>query len=273
MTSSGYGSQAVSTLTLSSEDSASIKSMEEQAGVTAGGDLRPQRKTLTSGENSADSEEMEDRASRDGGDGNPATLVDGEEGEICDHYSQNAMEELERLKIDDEEEEDCAGKQSKPLSSSTLTADDQLNNAPPRPSSNSPLPPLPPASSKSSTVIIPGSKGSKSSPLSSQISPSTSPSSAEINTASMKKSSTPSSGSRRKGSGVRPRPMSMVVSPQAEILTRAWQEDSDGCPGSSEEHLGGKSFGLSLLTASHELMECLIFEMFTSVPSHGLHLQ
>lgn len=35
--------------------------------------------------------------------------------------------------------------------------------------------------------------------------------------------------------------MSMVVSPQAEILTRAWQEDSDGCHGSSEEHLGGSN--------------------------------
>ena len=229
MTSSGYGSQAVSTLTLSSEDSASIKSMEEQIGVTAAGDLRPHRK-LTSAEHSADSEEMEEAT----GEGNQSQLTERseEEAESCDHYSENAMEELERLKQNEEENDECGDKYSQLQSSSQAVEIDGQRSA--MSSSPSPLPPLPP------TVVTPRNKGGKSSPLSSSLSPSSSPTPWEGNSTSGKKIIAHGGGNRRKGSGVRPRPMSMVVSPQAEILTRAWQEDSDSCPGSSEEHLGGK---------------------------------
>ncbi|XP_012944939.1 centrosome-associated protein 350 [Aplysia californica] len=66
MTSSGYGSQAVSTLTLSSEDSASIKSMEENMEPSAGGTQQQQpRRKLHSAENTMDSDEMDGDKSGD----------------------------------------------------------------------------------------------------------------------------------------------------------------------------------------------------------------
>jgi hypothetical protein len=59
-----------------------------------------------------------------------------------------------------------------------------------------------------------------------------------------KKSGSKGSGKKVKGSGVmRPRPMSMVVSPQAEHMTRAWQEDMSQRRSSlhlSEDALHGK---------------------------------
>ncbi|GFN88020.1 kinesin-like protein kif13a [Plakobranchus ocellatus] len=245
MTSSGYGSQAVSTLTLSSEDSASIKSMEEQMGVTASGDMKPHRK-LTSAENSADSEEMEDtgkgeekKAEREEQGEIGTGLVDREEGlqierdPESDHYSENAMEELERLGEEDEEEceEDGTGQQSNHASSppredvAVITSGEKTVS---QPASK-------PAVAESSKPPAGGKSTSSAAPLP--------PATTESNSSSAGKKSGGghSSGGRRKGSGVKPRPMSMVVSPQAEILTRAWQEDSDICPGSSEEHLGGSS--------------------------------
>ncbi|RUS88915.1 hypothetical protein EGW08_003354 [Elysia chlorotica] len=203
--------------------------MEEQGGVTAAGDLRPHRK-LTSAEHSADSEEMDEPQPGGGNSAQPSDRPqeDEEEAESCDHYSQKAMDELERLKLNDEDDDECAEKHvkqpqqqvSSPQVAQVAETDRQYSNAP--------------------ATMIPRAKGGKSSPLPAALSPSTL-TQWEVNGTPGKKTSANAGGGRRKNSGVRPRPMSMVVSPHAEILTRAWQEDSDGCPGSSEEHLGGSS--------------------------------
>ena len=58
MTSSGYGSQAVSTLTLSSEDSSSIKSIEEGSEPVSDHHSHPQRSQRKS--LGADSDDMDD---------------------------------------------------------------------------------------------------------------------------------------------------------------------------------------------------------------------
>lgn len=248
MTSSGYGSQAVSTLTLSSDDSISVKSMEEPSeGVAAKTAAQPSSLKRASTGTSTDSdtedgghgsddrshvlveEDEEDvekpAASEDARESSPKPASVTEESEPSssrtslsgpafkgnpdssssggvapevsgmeadsDPYSETAMEELERL--GEEEEEEVEGDLS-------CISDTSISG------------------SKSAPALAPGSSGSGSDQPRSKKPP------FEASTPNDEKKGGGKSGKKR-GSGVRPRPMSMVVSPQAEVMTRAWQDD------------------------------------------------
>lgn len=298
MTSSGYGSQAVSTLTLSSDDSISVKSMEEISESTAkSGQASASLKRASTGastDSDADDangsgdktnhsieeeEEDEDEAEAEGdatarGEGNttaeegnvtassagdgictepsnvtsstdaggeqdpsitgrtrsdslldeqvpdikdsplkpaPSPSINSTAGQFfseqgsartdptstadvdSDPYSVTAMEELERLGEEEEEgdisiamEEDSVSSVKTPCQSTNNQLElEQLHNRSNKPAFEASTP-------KEISADKKGSKGG--------------------------------SGKKR-GSGMRPRPMSMVVSPQAEVMTRAWQDD------------------------------------------------
>ncbi|KAL8560951.1 hypothetical protein ACOMHN_022070 [Nucella lapillus] len=269
MTSSGYGSQAVSTLTLSSDDSISVKSMEEPSeGPTAtAAKVAPQANSLKRastgastdsdaedghGERTDDAlieeeedeggeevkdgevtvEEVKDAAAAAGSkavseDGKESSSAKSAEGSIAvssgdsasansgapaaadpnpdstapavsmteadsDPYSETAMEELERLGEEGEGEEGEGEEGEGDLSSISETS-------------------------------VSGTKSTLSQPKSKKPAFDASTPNDEKKGGSAAKAG---SGKKRGGSsGIRPRPMSMVVSPQAEVTTRAWQDD------------------------------------------------
>ncbi|XP_055871121.1 kinesin-like protein KIF13A isoform X6 [Biomphalaria glabrata] len=287
MTSSGYGSQAVSTLTLSSEDSASIKSIEEHID-------RHQRK-LQSGEHSGESEEMdedpdvtldedvsipddvsklirperfnpftteiveEDLENVSSPQPNPpVSTSDSSEGQEerrkgieldeddltivedsdrksnsemdSDPYSVDAMEELEKLGEEDEEDEEDA-EVMRSLKSSESNQKSQPQVVVQVHTVQKPSPETKVAQSNvkvgspGNTIhisvndkhFIPGKNSSRAS-----LSPNQTISKGEKDKVILDKKA---SGNGKRKSGVRPRPMSMVVSPQTEMMTRAWQDD------------------------------------------------
>lgn len=314
MTSSGYGSQAVSTLTLSSEDSASIKSIEENTESSRqhsvlqstdsedldehqpkgheedkqDGDLDtvpiaskaeeqssifslPQnppistssaqltfddqkvdmedgRKTPRAGED--DEEEADDEAKK-------AEQVQYNEGCTAegdnDLYSLNAMEELEKLGEEDEEEDEDAdvaesSKFKEPEMKSHIV---QKPIASPHSSQND-----------GKTAVSASSTGDSQKDTN-----------AENKTNAVKASSFLSASSQNKGDkfhsekednkspgdkktvtsnkqkrlGVRPRPMSMIVSPHTDMMTRAWQDGGYSVDrNSSEELLSGNTVPIIL---------------------------
>lgn len=302
MTSSGYGSQAVSTLTLSSEDSASIKSIEENtessrqhsalqsldsddlgenqhpreddekhtAREHAGkeGDsgmimkMEDSRNIAYLGENShsdatgkADSFSEHKTGGQEQRRGEPRvgkddlTAVDDLENTKqqeqysgrCsveadnDPYSVNAMEELEKLGEEDEGDDEDAdlegsGKFTEPEVKSHIVQKPSpktvQNEAKTTVTSASTVPE--PQKEKNTEIKTKTTKASFLSPSTTQNKGDKSPGDKK------------NANNKRKSAGVRPRPMSMIVSPQVEMMTRAWQEggycvDSN----SSEEHLSG----------------------------------
>lgn len=319
MTSSGYGSQAVSTLTLSSEDSASIKSIEENSEGSSHQQLHQQSKTASCepeknieescikkdgqddtqniplkmeapsfspfvetsnsppqdstlsalsksdfdpqsfhgrrvaevtedakyGEIEGKEEFEEDLIIREEGDDESKEKdILSNEAEN-DPYSLNVTEELEKLAVDveDDDEEKQGILSSSPCIGQTLQSKTAI--------SQDVLPSRPRISEKAGAqedkdkthIII------RSSPLPVGKQTDTSMLDEEHKTSSLETKKTSGNSGKRKGSGVRPRPMSMVVSPQAERLTKAWQEDLKQCSDSmsSDEHLTSKSIHFQLM--------------------------
>ncbi|KAK7479091.1 hypothetical protein BaRGS_00029683, partial [Batillaria attramentaria] len=307
MTSSGYGSQAVSTLTLSSDDSMSVKSMEDHSEGVKSGHTSAIKGESTETNTDSDGEEqnvgdekileenVEDVSGTSQGQGadlnttatsveeEAETVDDGSDDQVVtgrnrsdslldeqvpdisdspmkplpspsvktaqffsqhsedadtsaadpnasgvsaatasglddsDPYSVTAMEELERLGDEEEgdgdslhieESADNGRANSKPLASHTQTGN---------------------LTSVISAENI-ESGGKDTSPSISHSKPAIETSTPKSSTLDKKDKGSGSDGGKksagkRRGSGMRSRPMSMVVSPQAETVTRAWQDD------------------------------------------------
>ncbi|XP_059167567.1 kinesin-like protein KIF13A isoform X3 [Physella acuta] len=296
MTSSGYGSQAVSTLTLSSEDSASIKSIEENS------DPARHHPKLTSGDHSGDSDDIDENQHRLGEDPdetldddsdvkvpsdpikpqlvgriNPfmnekvpeiletpveddfsphshppvstsgsSAVPDIQEGmggrsddreddlvimEESDYksaegdndpYSVNAMEELEKLGEEAEEEEEDVE-----VASTTRAAETKVEVK----THTVQKPETKPSTKVNITSVSGPDHNVKNHVIKATLSPHQTYIKGDKTHGEKKSGNT-----KRKSSGIRPRPMSMVVSPQAEMMTRAWQEDG-GHMTSSDEFL------------------------------------
>lgn len=311
MTSSGYGSQTVSTLTLSSEDSVSLKSNEEhwengtgktthienlkQPSTDCDSHTAIEKTDFCDEEKENDSGALQDLdhclVNDNGIDGNssvvsisgnleakiqqiggsplhpvsPTTLSpkpfppytdqneelvpDSEMKEVSadstldtdtDPYSVEAMEELEKLGVDDEEaveELEKLGVEKDEnvhtLSleepqwiqsnvSSTRSTEDTKQNSAHNHHGNA----LSAKESEFVNVTI-----ASAAPIFQS----------EMHKLPTEKSTTPVNGGKKsnskwRGSGVRPRPMSMVVSPQKDVVGRAWQEGNNY---SSDDQLMG----------------------------------
>ncbi|XP_076456377.1 kinesin-like protein KIF13A [Babylonia areolata] len=297
MTSSGYGSQAVSTLTLSSDDSISVKSMEEPSeGATANSTNAAAAKAashgVTGNNKRASTGASTDSDAEDGAGSEDKTEALIEESE--DEEGEEEEEEGKRAVVSAEEErgveavdvEQASEEEVKDTSQDKLALGGDSAQRPPPPTTTTTAQGSETGSSGSSsasTVVETGKAavvtsapeadsdpyslqameelerlgeeeeegegsngeapvssggggvGSGNKPainvgLSSSFTEgSRTSSSAPLDTSTPqddRKGGGAKRGSgKKRGSAMRPRPLSMVVSPQAEVMTRAWQDD------------------------------------------------
>ncbi|XP_070208560.1 kinesin-like protein KIF13A isoform X2 [Littorina saxatilis] len=287
MTSSGYGSQAVSTLTLSSDDSISVKSMEEQpenAGTKSGTGTAANLKRSSTGASDSDAEDgSSDKTSKSAGEEEEEEEREGAEN-AEENTEENVKENAEENVKENAEDSSASGDKSAASSSGVYTQqgnastdetgseleggdaggrnrsdsllDDQVPDI-----KDSPLKPLPSPSVTGTDQFFSEEENSgrtsadvDSDPYSvtameelerlgeeeedgdiSNMDDSISsfksppPTSHNKNNKPTIEASTPTDkkkgSGKKRGSGMRPRPKSMVVSPQAEVVTRAWQDD------------------------------------------------
>lgn len=330
--SSGYGSRAVSSLTLTSEDSVSIRSNEENtesvhhhlhklasgetcqsqsddSGVSVTNlkpcEQNPVSDISMSNDSTSDTAvqnvisspspdplvqmcdndentqpcHTEDKSNQKNLKENGQIIVQGcdmgrsEEqlavpvDEDCDLYSMNATEELEKLGMEDEEEDDDIEDNAKIIEPKVIepkviepkvvepevfepkvngsnvkkpVADQGLRNGHEKEAVPSPTQTVPSVKEKTSK-----GKYNVMKALSAISTSTTSQNKGEKAISSKGNKSqgdkTAVSSNKRKGIGIRPRPMTVGISPKTEMITRAWQEEVE-CnmdKNNSEDHLHG----------------------------------